>query len=89
MSSPNYLDAIATTAGTEWAAETVGSLTKANRPVAGGWPGTLSEARARLDGVWRMLGLAPDTPTRVRLTRSAYDAARSAWRSSAVREPAD
>jgi hypothetical protein len=89
VTAPHYWDVIATTAGAEWAAEMVGSLTKANRAVAGGWPGTLSEARARLDAVWLTLGLKPDATTRARLTHCAYDAARSAWRSSAVRETAD
>jgi len=84
LSGPGYWQLIATTAGLEWAAEAVVSLLAADRVVAGGWPGTVSEARARLDAVWHMLALQPDARTREHLVRHAYDAARSAWRTSAL-----
>jgi hypothetical protein len=84
LSGPSYWKLIATTAGVEWAAEAILTLLAADRGIVGGWPGTVSEARTRLDDVWQMLALRPDAGTREHLARHAYDAARSAWRSSAV-----
>ena len=42
------LDKAATTAGTLWAQRWCDELRKEGRPVVGGWPGTLREARAQV-----------------------------------------
>lgn len=75
MSSPGYWQLIATTAGIEWAAEVLSAADRRS------WSGTVSDARARLDAVWRMLSLEPDASAREHLARHTHDAARTAWRS--------
>ena len=62
-----------------WVAKISTQLTVAGRPIEGGWPGTLSEAR-------RLLISRLDDPTRAisrgefdRLVRGIYDDARSQW----------
>ena len=84
------LDALAQAAGTEWAAQEVTTLIDAGRAVVGGWPGTLSEARARVDArlaTQGAPGLSVGAPARESLARRAYDAARGAWAARAQREP--
>lgn len=67
-----------------WRAE----LRRQGRPIAGGWPGTLSEARARVARrVHVELGrqLAPTAQEIERAARTAYSAARDDWNDA--REP--
>jgi hypothetical protein len=77
------LDDVASSVGAEWAAEMARALGRENRAAAGGWPGTLSEARVRLDTRLAALRSVPSAGTRERLVRRAYDAARTAWRACA------
>ena len=77
------LDDIASRVGAEWAAETARTLVRENRAAAGGWPGTLSEARVRLDARLATISSAPNAAARERLVRRAYGAARIAWRACA------
>lgn len=63
-------------AGRLWADSVRTELEAEGRPVTGGWPGTMSEARAKLPGdVGR--GLESDEVSR--LTRVLYRAARDSW----------
>jgi hypothetical protein len=71
--------------GSAWAHELRGSLKRENRRASGGWPGTVSEARARA----RIL-LLPWLSTRgavlatqeqvASLTSALYASARATWR---------
>jgi hypothetical protein len=82
------LDRTARAEATSWASWWRNELHRQNRPVAGGWPGTLSEARVR---VARRIAveLEPDlAATRQEVeqaARAAYGAARDEWNES--REP--
>lgn len=71
-------EARAETAGRDWAAAVRGALHSEGRRAAGGWPGTMSEARAEL---LRAMGPgASSTPDEVsRLARILYSAARESW----------
>ena len=76
-------------ASVAWVASWRDSLAKDGRPVEGGWPGTIGEARA-----WVQSRVAPGLtqrglpqPTREGATQAArdlYSVARTAWLSEAV-----
>lgn len=65
-------------AGREWAAAVRSLLLGEGRSPAGGWPGTLTEARQRLAGA---IGAADGRSHREidRLARVLYSAAREQW----------
>jgi hypothetical protein len=66
--------------GEQWAAEVRGQIVADNRRVSGGWPGTLSEARARvarLTARLNQLNVAADE--REQAARAIYESARSWW----------
>jgi len=69
-----------------WRAE----LARQGRPMSGGWPGTLSEARHRvlMHAVSQMAadGALSDHEL-TDLARTAFATARADWMASAVREP--
>jgi hypothetical protein len=68
----------------------VSELARDGRSLAGGWPGTLSQARARfLSHAIAVLGdeHGLDGPTVEVLTRRTYDVARESWRARAARDP--
>jgi hypothetical protein len=72
-------------AGRQWAESVRNGLIEDGRVACGGWPGTVSEARARTQ-------CAPETPPseRERLVRLLYDSAREFWlshRDPLVQEP--
>jgi hypothetical protein len=71
-------EARAESAGRDWAASVRLELHSEGRRAAGGWPGTMSEARAQ---VARTMGptssSAPDEVSR--LARILYSAARESW----------
>ena len=69
------LDEAAAAAGRVWANSVRMELQAEGRTVSGGWPGTMSEARARLPG--EVGGLEADEVSR--LTRVLYHAARDTW----------
>ncbi len=78
------VDRAARSAGEDWAHAFVAELGAEGRSAAGGWPGTLSEARAR---VWPRLAsalaserLQPAIHTEVDgAARTAYARARAVW----------
>ena len=79
-------------AGREWFASWREDLVREGRSMDGGWPGTLSEARARVTAsVGRALARRKmDTATYEELglaVRAAYDEAKRAWRQSHGLEP--
>ncbi|HET9956198.1 MAG TPA: hypothetical protein VFQ61_16940 [Polyangiaceae bacterium] len=83
--SPNALERAVESVGEAWAQDFAQSLKKEGRAVAGGWPGTLSEARARV--VACAAGrLGPNysiVPEQLEaLTRRAYEVAKKAWLAS-------
>ncbi len=59
--------------GRRWAESVRESLADEGRPACGGWPGTVSEARARVHGE------ATSPSEHERLARLLYDAARAFW----------
>jgi hypothetical protein len=81
------LERAAVATGAAWAASFMDDLKKQGRPVAGGWPGTLSEARARIVArmsvdLGRRYQLSPDELEL--MTRTAYLHAKGRWQASAV-----
>ena len=72
-------------AGLAWAGEMRAALHAEGRPAAGGWPGTLSEARARVVSV---VGRQRDEELE-RFARLLYGAARDAWLSQREPTPRD
>lgn len=76
------LDGAAQAEGSAWASWWRGELARQERPVAGGWPGTLTEARVRVAcRISAELGAAFDA-TRQELeqaARGAYGVARREW----------
>ena len=64
--------------GRAWADSVRALLSSEGRAAAGGWPGTLSEARVRLESVMRT-SAKPTADERDRLARLLYNAARSYW----------
>lgn len=79
---------LARSEGTRWASAELDSLARAGRPPAGGWPGTLSEARARIDAALSTQRPPVDRQMSEELAHHMYDVAREHWRTRAVREPA-
>jgi hypothetical protein len=83
------LESVATAAGLAWAASWADRMRTEGRPVRGGWPGTLSEARGHL-----ITSVAVQLGTTVVLTygemlclgRATYETARRAWLSNATRD---
>jgi hypothetical protein len=77
-------------AGTQWAECCRAELKKQGRAIAGGWPGTLSEARARVTFAW-LTGHRRHRPAITHdelswLARTAYEQAKRDWLASASRE---
>lgn len=72
------LDARAEECGRKWADSVRGDLVREGRRAAGGWPGTMSEARTRLD-VMVQPGARTSPTERERLARLLYGAARESW----------
>lgn len=83
------LGAVAVEAGRAWFDWWRAELERQGRPMTGGWPGTISEARRRiLAGSMYVLGAegALRDHELVDLARTAFETARAAWMASAVRE---
>ncbi|HEY2409006.1 MAG TPA: hypothetical protein VGM29_13960 [Polyangiaceae bacterium] len=87
------LDKAATAAGTLWAQRWCDELRREGRPVVGGWPGTLREARAQVNAHLGMsLGKRRLSFTREELERAAktaYTAAKNSWLAKVDREEDD
>jgi hypothetical protein len=80
--APTALERAVDAAGQAWALDWSNALSGEGRPVSGGWPGTLSEARGRVAAcVARRVGparrLGPEELES--LARRAYAAARKTW----------
>ena len=74
--------------GEAWANEVANKLRSQLRAIAGGWPGTMREARSRtLMGcaIARHPDFAPDALAA--LTRAVYEAARRRWDAMAEPDP--
>ena len=85
---------IALQAARSWATECISALAAEGRPVAGGWPGTMSDARARAGALaTRTLGThamtALDHDELRDLTHATYKEAQRCWRDRAPATPAD
>jgi hypothetical protein len=85
------LDGSAKTVGDRWAQGWRDELRAADRPVAGGWPGTLGEARALSRAhlsreIARLRATAPTPDELERTARATYARARAAWLSFADAE---
>lgn len=63
--------------GERWALEITAALQHDGRPIAGGWPGTLSEARQRVGSI-PAIGRAPYAELE-RLAQHCYASARRTW----------
>ena len=78
--------------GTSWALECVNALRESGRPIEGGWPGTLPEARAR---ILRQLplqlsarGMLPLDAQEIGLVSSSTNAqAKRSWHLAVKRRP--
>lgn len=79
------LQGLASAAGNAWAAAYARALQSERRAIVGAWPGTLTEARARVLAVLSHDGVAVASLEDLRsLARTANHAARDAWRAIAV-----
>ena len=68
--------------GEAWAIDRANAVRGEGRPVAGGWPGTMSEARQRVasSSTGRLRLVSKATREELEgLTRRIYDTARKAW----------
>ncbi|MEM9070080.1 MAG: hypothetical protein AAGE52_16350 [Myxococcota bacterium] len=81
MTAADQREEAAAEAGRTWAGKLRSTLAAEGRAAAGGWPGTMSEARARLPFP---LGHGLGAEELARLTRVLYHAARDTWLSKAT-----
>jgi len=74
------LERLVIAAGETWAREAAARLREDGRPVAGGWPGTLSEARQRVAEIVSGASTGPHVPAVFdNLVRLTYASARRIW----------
>lgn len=71
------VDSLAVDAGRAWAGTVRQLLHEEGRAATGGWPGTMTEARARASQLDSATSLSPQE--RVRLARILYAAAKTSW----------
>lgn len=84
---PDALAHSAAASGRGWASRILSGVATAGRAAAGGWPGTLSEARVL---AWSIEGAGALPPSQVEaLARAVYAAARAEWLVHAERELGD
>jgi hypothetical protein len=74
------LEAIAFRAGEDWAQACTSDLRRQHRAITGAWPGTLTEARAHVLVALAGGADAISLEDLRALSRTAYHAARAAWR---------
>ncbi len=87
MSRDHVLDEAAHDAARAWVRQWMDDLAREGRPVEGGWPGTLKEARGRCAELsTRMLArsamVAPARDELDRITQITYAEARRLWRAA-------
>jgi hypothetical protein len=86
-SREQFLDATALDAARTWTRQVVRELSGSGRAIAGGWPGTVKEARG-LCGTLATRALVARSMSPLardelgRLTRISYDEARRIWRAN-------
>jgi hypothetical protein len=84
------LEAAANSAGEGWAVEEMGSLRAERRPIQGGWPGTLGEARGRsrrcVAEAFATDGAGPTADEIESAARVLYARAKRVWNAHAERE---
>jgi hypothetical protein len=87
----NELEGLAQRAAVTWIEQWRVELTADGRPMRGGWPGTLSEARSRVTQRLReeWVDASLDGATVESVARRAYDAARLLWRAQSERDEDD
>ncbi len=78
------LDTEAEVVGRKWAGDWKREITGEGRPIAGGWPGTISQARARvyayIHPIMRDRGLRlPSSSENEKTARTLYRHARDSW----------
>jgi hypothetical protein len=85
------LERAADDAGTSWAMGWADALLLEGRAVAGGWPGTMSEARARVVNCTRVMqkGVSLSESSLDVLSRRAYLTAKAAWHTRTGPTPND
>jgi hypothetical protein len=69
-------------AGETWAVDCANALRGEGRPVAGGWPGTITEARQRVRACALTVGSGSSNLSNEELetlTRLVYDTAKKVW----------
>ncbi|HEU4407458.1 MAG TPA: hypothetical protein VFS43_19485 [Polyangiaceae bacterium] len=84
------LDALAALVGDGWAKQILDELRREGRSPIGGWPGTISEARARLSSFRgpEARALVPlDHEEREYVARGLYACARATWLANAQPDP--
>jgi hypothetical protein len=86
-----HLEELAAASGKKWAVALIEQLRIEGRAAAGGWPGTMPEARARVadtvEAASSRHGLASTTaPERERAAERLYASARHLWLSERERE---
>jgi hypothetical protein len=82
LSTPTIdLHTLAVQAGENWARTRANELRSQDRPVVGGWPGTLKEATACVLAsiAARVPGSGPPVDHLRELARAAYASARTTW----------
>jgi alkylhydroperoxidase family enzyme len=83
------LEALARRVGSAWVEEWRRELAVDGRPMSGGWPGTLSEARERAATRMRDELRSDDPATLEAVARKANEIARSLWLSQSERDEDD
>ena len=81
MNRERYVESNSQIVGDAWVAHVALDLRREQRTAAGGWPGTMSEARARTTAHFRGLSIT-GALTREELeaaTRAVYQRARGRW----------
>jgi hypothetical protein len=91
VSRQSLLDRQAAVEGQTWAREMRSSIHEQSRRATGGWPGTITEARARLvefvlPRLARDGGSAATSEALQQATRVLYASARTAWLAQCARE---
>jgi hypothetical protein len=78
--------------GVQWAQDVQRALRLENRRAAGGWPGTMREARTRASHLLATLradGVIATQEETTTLAKAVYASARSTWRANAESEDRD
>lgn len=84
------LEQAANAAARSWARRRIDELLAEGRAVAGGWPGTMREARGCVRSELAREGLLPASHEEIEQTaRRAYTCARDVWLASASRDDED